>query len=152
MTGAPYTTSTALLEAMSEAGIRYAFANLGSDHTGILEAYARAAQSGTQGGLPELILCPHESVALSAAQGFAQVSGEPQAVLVHVECGTQNLGGGMHNAARGRVPVLIFAGLGSCYPSNPRPVRRAGPRYDCPLKILRGTSPCFRQRARKSCS
>jgi acetolactate synthase-1/2/3 large subunit len=111
MTGAPYTTSTALLEAMSEAGIRYAFANLGSDHTGILEAYARAAQSGTQGGLPELILCPHESVALSAAQGFAQVSGEPQAVLVHVECGTQNLGGGMHNAARGRVPVLIFAGL-----------------------------------------
>jgi acetolactate synthase I/II/III large subunit len=32
-------------------------------------------------------------------------------VLVHVDCGTQNLGGAVHNAARGRVPVLILAGL-----------------------------------------
>jgi acetolactate synthase-1/2/3 large subunit len=28
-----------------------------------------------------------------------------------VDCGTQNLGGAIHNASRGRVPVLIFAGL-----------------------------------------
>ena len=107
----PYTTSTALLEALREAGVRYAFANLGSDHTGILEAYALARRLGTLDTLPDLVLCPHESVALSAAQGYAQVSGQAQAVLVHVDCGTQNLGGAIHNAARGRVPVLIFAGL-----------------------------------------
>jgi acetolactate synthase I/II/III large subunit len=106
-----YTTSTALLEAMREAGARYAFANLGSDHTGIMEAYALAKSAGTLHSLPELILCPHESVALSAAHGYAQVSGEPQAVIVHTDCGTQNLGGAIHNASRGRVPVLIFAGL-----------------------------------------
>jgi acetolactate synthase I/II/III large subunit len=106
-----YTTSTALLEAMCEAGARYAFANLGSDHTGIMEAYALAKSSGTLPSLPELILCPHESVALSAAHGYALVTGEPQVVLVHTDCGTQNLGGAVHNAARGRVPVLIFAGL-----------------------------------------
>ena len=111
MTGSTYTTSTALLEAMREAGARHAFANLGSDHTGIMEAYAHAKGSGTLDSLPELILCPHEFVALSAAHGYAQVSGEPQAVLVHVDCGTQNLGGAIHNASRGRVPVLIFAGL-----------------------------------------
>ena len=111
MTGPGYTTSTALLEAMREAGARYAFANLGSDHTGIMEAYALAKGAGTLASLPELILCPHESVALSAAQGYAQVSGEPQAVIVHTDCGTQNLGGAIHNASRGRVPVLIFAGL-----------------------------------------
>jgi acetolactate synthase-1/2/3 large subunit len=111
MTDSRYTTSTALLEALREAGVRYAFANLGSDHTGILEAYALASRLGTLDTLPELILSPHESVALSAAQGYAQVSGEAQAVLVHVDCGTQNLGGAIHNAARGRVPVLIFAGL-----------------------------------------
>jgi acetolactate synthase-1/2/3 large subunit len=109
--GSEYTTSTALLEAMREAGIRYAFANLGSDHTGIMEAYALAKGSGTLHSLPELILCPHESVALSAAHGYAQVSGQPQAVIVHTDCGTQNLGGAIHNASRGRVPVLIFAGL-----------------------------------------
>jgi acetolactate synthase I/II/III large subunit len=111
MTGSNYTTSTALLEAMREAGARFAFANLGSDHTGIMEAYAHAKASGTLDSLPELILCPHESVALSAAHGCAQVSGQPQAVLVHTDCGTQNLGGAIHNASRGRVPVLIFAGL-----------------------------------------
>ena len=111
--GAPrrYTTSTALLEAMREAGARYAFANLGSDHTGIMEAYALAKSAGTLASLPELILCPHESVALSAAHGYAQVTGEPQVVIVHTDCGTQNLGGAIHNASRGRVPVLIFAGL-----------------------------------------
>ena len=68
MTDGRYTTSTALLEAMREAGIRYVFANLGSDHTGILEAYAYAGQTGTLAAFPELILCPHESVALSAAR------------------------------------------------------------------------------------
>jgi acetolactate synthase I/II/III large subunit len=110
-TGPGYTTSTALLEAMREAGASYAFANLGSDHTGIMEAYARAKDAGTLARFPELILCPHEGVALSAAHGYAQVSGEPQVVIVHTDCGTQNLGGAIHNAFRGRVPVLIFAGL-----------------------------------------
>jgi acetolactate synthase I/II/III large subunit len=106
-----YTASTALLEAMREAGARYAFANLGSDHTGIMEAYALAKDSGALPSLPELLLCPHESVALTAAHGYALVTGEPQAVLVHVDCGTLNVGGAIQNAARGRVPVLIFAGL-----------------------------------------
>ena len=50
-------------------------------------------------------------VALSAAHGYAQISGRAQAVLVHVDCGTQSLGGAVHNAAKGRVPVLIFAGM-----------------------------------------
>lgn len=105
-----YTTSTAFLRALRDGGVRYAFANLGSDHPGIIEAYARARQDGTAEEFPELIICPHESVALSAAQGYAQVTGQAQAVIVHVECGTQNLGGMLHNAAKGRVPVLIFAG------------------------------------------
>jgi acetolactate synthase-1/2/3 large subunit len=111
VTGSGYTTSTALLEAMREAGARYVFANLGSDHTAIMEAYALADRAGAARPLPELVLCPHESVALSAAHGYAQVSGQPQAVIVHTDCGTQNLGGAIHNASRGRVPVLIFAGL-----------------------------------------
>ena len=39
-------------------------------------------------------MCPHETVALSAAHAYAMVTGEPQAVIVHVDAGTQNLGGG----------------------------------------------------------
>jgi acetolactate synthase-1/2/3 large subunit len=47
---------------------------------------------------------------MSAAHGHAQLSGRAQAVLVHVECGTQSLAGAIHNAAKGRVPVLVLAG------------------------------------------
>ncbi|WP_051939650.1 thiamine pyrophosphate-requiring protein [Phaeacidiphilus oryzae] len=106
----PSTASEAFLDALAAAGVEYVFANLGSDHPGLIEAYARAGATGDADRLPRLVVCPHESVALSAAQGHAQVSGRPQAVVVHVECGTQNLGGMLHNAARGRVPVLIYAG------------------------------------------
>ncbi|WP_158734836.1 thiamine pyrophosphate-requiring protein [Alteribacillus sp. YIM 98480] len=103
-----YTTGTAFLEALHEAGVSYIFANLGSDHPAIIESLARAKKENKE--LPTVITCPHEFVALSAAHGYAQATGEPQAVMVHVECGTQNLGGAIHNASRSRVPVLIFAG------------------------------------------
>lgn len=103
-----YTASTAFLEALQEAGVSYIFANLGSDHPAMIESLAEARQNNIK--LPEVIICPHEMVALSAANGYAQITGEPQAVVIHVECGTQNLGGAVHNAAKGRVPVLIFAG------------------------------------------
>ena len=104
-----YSTSSAFLEALAEAGISYMFANLGSDHPGLIEALAQAKAEGRRADLPELIVCPHETVALSAAHAYAAVSGQPQAVLVHVDSGTQNLGGAVNNASRGRVPVLIFA-------------------------------------------
>lgn len=105
-----YTTSTAFLEALSEAGVKYVFANLGSDHPGLIEALAQAKAEGREGEFPELIVCPHETVALSAAHAYALVSGGPAAVLVHVDAGTQNLGGAIGNAMRGRAPVLVFAG------------------------------------------
>jgi thiamine pyrophosphate-dependent acetolactate synthase large subunit-like protein len=52
-----------------------------------------------------------QMVALSMADGYARLSGAPQAVLIHVDVGTQGLGAAVHNASVGRAPVLIFAGL-----------------------------------------
>lgn len=52
-----------------------------------------------------------QMVALSMADGYARVTNKPQAVIVHVDVGTQNLGAAVHNASTGRAPVLIFAGL-----------------------------------------
>lgn len=104
-----YTASTAFLEALQEAGVSYIFANFGSDHPGLIEALAQGASAGRE--FPKVITCPSEMVALSCAQGYAQLTGRAQAVVVHVECGTQSLGGAVHNVAKGRVPVLIFAGL-----------------------------------------
>ncbi|MEC2073301.1 thiamine pyrophosphate-requiring protein [Alkalihalophilus marmarensis] len=103
-----YTTADQMLEAFQEMGVSYIFANLGSDHPALIESFARFQQEGRE--MPEVLICQHEMVALSAAHGYAQLTGEPQVVLIHVDCGTQNLGGAVHNAARGRIPVLIFAG------------------------------------------
>jgi|KBSSwiStaDraftv2_1062776.scaffolds.fasta_scaffold00288_18 acetolactate synthase-1/2/3 large subunit len=103
-----YTTATAFLEALQETGVEYVFANLGSDHTSLIEALALARNTGRE--TPRVVTCPHEMVALSAAHGYAQMTGRAQAVFVHVECGTQSLAGAIHNAAKGRVPVIIFAG------------------------------------------
>ena len=50
-------------------------------------------------------------VAMSMADGFARLTGQPQCVLVHVDVGTQMLGCAMHNASVARCPVLVFAGL-----------------------------------------
>ncbi|HEU4626422.1 MAG TPA: thiamine pyrophosphate-requiring protein [Steroidobacteraceae bacterium] len=103
-----YTTGTAFLEALLETGVEYVFCNLGSDHTSIVEAYAAGRRAGKK--MPQLITAPHEFVAMTAAHGYAMVTGRAQAVVVHVECGTQSLAGAVHNAAKGRVPLFVFAG------------------------------------------
>lgn len=104
-----YTASTAFLEALQEAGVSVIFGNFGSDHPALLEAIAEARAHGRP--IPQVITAPFEMVGLHAAHGYAQVSGQPQAVVVHVDSGTLTLGGAIHNAAKGRAPVLIFAGL-----------------------------------------
>ena len=104
-----YTASTAFLEALQEAGVAVIFGNFGSDHPALLEAIAEARAHGRP--IPQVVTAPFEMVGLHAAHGYAQVSGKPQAVVVHVDSGTLTLGGAIHNAAKGRAPVLIFAGL-----------------------------------------
>ncbi|WP_343612691.1 thiamine pyrophosphate-requiring protein [Novosphingobium sp.] len=103
-----YTTSSAFLDALIEHDISYIFANLGSDHPALVEAIAEARAAGRK--IPEVVTCPNEMVGMSAAHGYWQASGIAQAVVVHVECGTQALAGAVHNAAKGRAPMLIFAG------------------------------------------
>jgi acetolactate synthase I/II/III large subunit len=104
-----YTASTAMLEALQEAGVAFIFANFGSDHPALLEAIAEARATGRP--IPAVITCPNEFVAMSCAHGYAQLTGRAQAVVVHVDCGTQSLGGAVHNAAKARIPVFVFAGM-----------------------------------------
>ena len=104
-----YTGADALTDALVKAGVSYVFLNSGTDYPPIIESWAKYEEKGLP--KPEIILCPHEMVALSAAQCYAQITGQAQAVFVHVDVGTQNLGGSIHNAARCRVPAFILAGL-----------------------------------------
>ncbi len=105
----PPTCAERLLTLSSELGADCIFTNLGSDHPAFIEAFAKLEAEGGRG--PRVITCPHEMTTLSAAHGYAMITRRPQLVLVHVDVGTQNLGGSIHNAARGRVPAIVIAGL-----------------------------------------
>lgn len=111
------TVAEQLLRLCADAGVKYIFSNLGSDHPAFISAFARLQQAGLP--MPEVVVCPHEMTTLSAADGYAMVTRQPQLVLVHVDVGTQNLGASVHNAARGRIPAIVVAGLSpvSCDPS-----------------------------------
>lgn len=102
-TGAHY-----FLEGLCELGIQHVFSNLGTDHVSIIEELARWDAEGRSH--PQMMLVPHENVAIHMAAGFAAVTGRGQAVMVHVDAGTANAAMGMHNMFRGRLPVMLIAG------------------------------------------
>ncbi|BBX66183.1 benzoylformate decarboxylase [Mycobacterium saskatchewanense] len=97
-----------LIALLADEGVSHLFINPGTDSAPLQEALAAARAAGTPA--PRAVLCIHESVALAAAIGHHMVSGQPQAVMVHVDAGTLNLGCQLHNAQRNRTPVVIFAG------------------------------------------
>lgn len=95
-----------ILKTLLAADITHLFVNLGSDHPAFLASFARKEFADRI----KIFTAPNEMNALSAASGFAQVTGRPAAVLVHVECGTLGLAGAIHNVSKGRIPVIILAG------------------------------------------
>ena len=102
------TSAAQLLAILADEGIDYFFMNPGTDTAPVQEALAERRAARMERPMP--VLCLHEHVALSAAIGSFMVTQKPQAVMVHVDCGTLNLGGALHNAQRNGLPAVIFAG------------------------------------------
>src|SRR4051812_21756672 len=105
---ATQTGAHCLLQGLVELGMEYLFANLGTDHVSIVETLARWRQEGRSD--LQVILCPHEIVAVHMAGGYAAVTGRGPPVLVHVDVGTANSGNALHNLCRTRLPVFVMAG------------------------------------------
>jgi len=104
-----YTAADAFTDALVRSGVEYIFSNSGTDYPNLIETWAKYKKLGKK--IPEIIICPHEMVAMSAAQGYAQITGKPAGVFVHVDVGTQNVGCALSNAFRARVPMLFMAGM-----------------------------------------
>lgn len=104
-----YSGAEAFVEVLNANRVEHIFFNPGADTAPVQAAIMKYRSLGKRA--PKLVLCLHESVALTAAHGHYMVSGRPQVVMVHSELGTQQLGGALHNAQWGRVPVIIWAGL-----------------------------------------
>ena len=109
-------TAEAFVEALVAQGVDCLFLNPGTDTFPVQEAIRKVEEQGRLA--PRVVLCLFEIVALAAAHGYYAATGRPQAVLVHVDVGTQNLGSMLHNAQRGRAAVVIAAGRAP-YTSDP---------------------------------
>src|ERR1700719_1806317 len=98
----------AYLALLADRGVEYLFANAGTDFAPLVEAFAKAARTGTP--VPQPVLATHENLAFSMAHDYAMVTRRVPAVMVHVSVGTANGVCGALNAARDNVPILFTAG------------------------------------------
>ncbi len=104
-----YVQAEACVDVLNSYGVEYIFFNPGLDTVPLQVAVSRFRETGKKA--PGLVLCLDEAVAMAAAHGHYMVSGRPQVVLVHSELGTLQVGGALTNAQRGRVPIVLIAGV-----------------------------------------
>jgi acetolactate synthase-1/2/3 large subunit len=93
----------ALVTASRAAGIEICFANPGTTELAMVDALMRAKTIR-----PVLVL--FEGVAAGAADGYARVAGKPACALLHLGPGLANALANLHNARRGRSPVVVWVG------------------------------------------
>jgi benzoylformate decarboxylase len=91
------------MESLLAHGVRYIFGNPGTTESPILDALLDYPQLS-------YIVALHESVALGAASYYAQASGRPGVVNLHVAPGLGNSLGMLYNAFKARAPLVVTAG------------------------------------------
>jgi len=93
----------ALMRTLVDAGVNVCFSNPGTSEMHFVAALDSA---------PEMraVLCLFEGVATGAADGYARMAGRPAATLLHLGCGLGNGLANLHNARKGRVPVVNIVG------------------------------------------
>lgn len=82
------TAGGAIFARLNALGVRYVFANSGTDFPPVIEGLAEAAAKDAD--LPRALVIPHEHAAVGMAHGFALMTGEAQAVMLHTNVGLSN--------------------------------------------------------------
>jgi acetolactate synthase-1/2/3 large subunit len=101
-----YSNIEAFIDVLNSHGVENVFFNPGIDNVPMLETIAEHHASGKPS--PRSILCLDEFVAMTAAHGNYMATGKPQVVSVHSELGALQIGGSLHNAQWGKVPVVLY--------------------------------------------
>jgi benzoylformate decarboxylase len=99
----PMNASEAMLEILAEAGVRYLFGNPGTTELPLSDALVDHPRI-------KYILGLQEVPVVAMADGFAQASGTPGVVNVHISCGLGNGMGMLYNAYRAGTPLILTAG------------------------------------------
>jgi acetolactate synthase-1/2/3 large subunit len=136
-----HNAAEALIELLIAQGVEYIFLNPGTDTAPIQEAVVSLGGRGRP--VPTIVTCMYENVALAGALGYYALTHRPQVVVCHVDVGTQNLGGLVHDAMRGENAAVIIAGRAPYTLEGERHGGRSRPiqwQQDVPdqLGILRG--------------
>lgn len=98
----------ALLKTLVGAGVEACFTNPGTS-----EMHFVAALDSVPG--MRAVLTLFEGVATGAADGYARMADKPAATLLHLGCGLGNGLANLHNARKGKVPVVNIVGDHATY-------------------------------------
>jgi acetolactate synthase-1/2/3 large subunit len=93
----------ALMKTLVDAGIDTCFSNPGTSEMHFVAALDSTPQM-------RAVLTLFEGVATGAADGYGRMADKPAATLLHLGCGLGNGLANLHNARKGRVPVLNIVG------------------------------------------
>jgi len=98
----------ALMKTLVDAGVEVCFTNPGTS-----EMHFVAALDDEPG--MRAVLALFEGVATGAADGYARMADRPAATLLHLGCGLGNGLANLHNARKGKVPVVNIVGDHATY-------------------------------------
>ena len=103
----------AILAALRDLRVEYIISSPGSEWPSLWEALARQRANGTRG--PTYLDCGHETLAVSMATGYTQVTGRMQAVLLHAGAGLLQGSMAIYGARTFATPMLVMSGESSGY-------------------------------------
>ena len=131
MSTAPMNGAQALMKTLVDAGIEVCFTNPGTSEMHFVAALDSEPRM-------RAVLARFEGVATGAADGYARMADKPAATLLHLGCGLGNGLANLHNARKGKVPVVNIVGDHATYHT----------RYDAQLQsdietVARNVSPGF---------
>ena len=107
----------ALLAAFRASGVDYIFSSPGSEWAPAWEAVARQKHQGRSG--PTYLDLWHETVAVGMATGYTQVTGRPQAVLLHAGPGLLQGSCAIHGELLSNIPMLVLSSESITYGERP---------------------------------
>ncbi|HNE72817.1 MAG TPA: acetolactate synthase large subunit, partial [Giesbergeria sp.] len=93
----------ALMKTLVDAGIEVCFTNPGTSEMHFVAALDSEPKM-------RAVLALFEGVATGAADGYARMADKPAATLLHLGCGLGNGLANLHNARKGKVPVVNIVG------------------------------------------
>jgi acetolactate synthase-1/2/3 large subunit len=109
--------SDVIVDLMKTYGFPYAVINPGSSFRGLHDSMINYG-----GNQPEMLLCPHEKIAVQIAHGYAKATGKPMVAIVHDVVGLLHSSMAVYYAYIDRAPVFIIGATGPLAESQRRPM------------------------------